>query len=100
MPNRLAVCGPAKRGEASNCCIITGAPLNWVQPSSRIRFKACSTSHLYISTRRRPARRARRNCAYKLLRWNNGTAIKVVGAKPLLTTTLIRSGELRAQNAP
>ncbi|MOA00275.1 hypothetical protein D3C78_1196310 [compost metagenome] len=99
-PNRLAVASLAKRGEASSCCIIAGEPLNWVQRSRSIRSRARSASHLYISTRRRPPRRASRNCACRPLTWNSGTAIREVGAKPLSSSARMRPGELIAAKAP
>ncbi|MNN89600.1 hypothetical protein D3C81_2074380 [compost metagenome] len=59
-----------------------------------------STSHLYISNSRRPLRSANRNWACRPLTWNSGTAIRLVGAKPLLITAPMRSGEVMAQNMP
>ncbi|MNH09193.1 hypothetical protein D3C79_686380 [compost metagenome] len=73
--------------------------MNWVQRSSRIRSNALSTSHLYISNKRLPLRSPSKNCACRPLTWNSGTAIRLVGARPLAITAWIRSGELTAQNA-
>ena len=98
--NRLAVAGLSKRGWLISCCIITGAPLNWVQRSVSISRNASSTSHLYMITMRRPLRSMLRNCDCKPLTWNSGKLIKAVGCRPDSMIGLIRSGDVMPAKAP
>ncbi len=96
---RLRISSKSNCGCSSTCMIIDGAAWKAVTRWSRIISIARAGSHLCTNTRRRPLTSALSNCACSPLTWNSGTAVRIVGASPRLSSSATTPGEEIADSA-